>query len=382
MNQRALILALMAAAAVLPGTTQAADDCSQMFVYSVNQFCRTLSNGFTQCQPVGMVGPAPNCAKPGLPPIMPVPLAPPAMQAPMPYNYMAPFPAPGGVSPAAVVQSVPAPAAAPAAPTTVTPIVTPKPQAPLPAAAPSAPVAAPAPAPAAAPLPAPIVAVKPAPRLEPLSTPVQAPVAAPATPVPARVDSVAPIAVAPLAAPVPAPAVPVEVAKPVVTPVAAPAVKPVVPPSQSVPAGTVPAAVAPATPATPAAATPPLVAPATPPSLTLQDGLAHFGFNRAELSEQSRAELDAWLRQPLPKGKGVRVTGHADRIGTASYNLKLSDRRAETVKKYLVDKGVDKKDIKVVAKGESEPVKHCTGGATRATIDCLAPNRRVEVDPE
>jgi OOP family OmpA-OmpF porin len=131
----------------------------------------------------------------------------------------------------------------------------------------------------------------------------------------------------------------------------------------------------------------PAAAPATAPvahapvSITLEDGLAHFDFNRAELSERGRAELDAWLKQPLPKGKSLRVTGHADRLGPAAYNLKLSGRRAETVKKYLVDKGVDASAVQVVAKGESEPIKQCKGGATKATIACLAPNRRVEIDP-
>lgn len=337
MYQRALVLALMAAGVVLPGTTQAADDCSQMFVYSVNQFCRTLSNGFSQCQPVGMVGPAPNCAKPGVPPIMPVPLAPPVMRAPMPYNYMAPFPAPGNGAPSAAVQATPAPAA----PAAVS-VAAVKPVAPTPTAAPVA--AAPA---------APVAVVPPAPVVAPIAAPVPA---TPAAPVSAKVDAVPPTA-APVS-PAIIPPAPVTVAAPVATPI--------VPPAQ-------PASAASASPA---------AEPAMPPSITLQDGLAHFGFNRAELSGQSRTELDAWLKQPLPKGKTLRVTGHADRLGPASYNLKLSGRRAETVKKYLVGKGVAGQDIKVVAKGETEPVKHCKGGATKATIACLAPNRRVEIDPE
>ncbi len=385
MHQRALVLALMAAGTVLPGTTQAADDCSQMFVYSVNQFCRTLSNGFSQCQPVGMVGPAPNCAKPGVPPIMPVPLAPPVLQAPAPFNYMAPFPAPGSVAPAAAIRPIPAPVVPVAVPVpppaaAAAPAVAAKPEMLAPAAvaaAPSAPVAVVSPAPAATPTPvvppapvpavaatpAPVVAVTPAPKQEPVVAPIAVPVpvaSTPVAPVPAKVEVAAPaVVVAPAAAPV-APAV---VAPPPVA-VAAPAT----PPAQPAPVASTPAA-------TPAE-------PAMPPSITLQDGLAHFGFDRAELSGPSRAELDAWLKQPLPKGKTLRVTGHADRIGPASYNLKLSGRRAETVKKYLVGKGVAGQDIKVVAKGESEPVKHCKGGAAKATIDCLAPNRRVEIDPE
>lgn len=352
----------MAAGALLPGTAQAADDCTQMFVYSVNQFCRTLSNGFSQCQPVGMVGPAPNCAKPGLPPIMPVPLAPPVLQAPGAFNYAAPSPVPGGAAPGAV-QPMHAPAVPAAAPVAAaTPPATVKPKMPASATAPiaatpsapvavvtpvqvalPAPVAVPAPAPVVAPTPA-LVVVAPASKQEAVVAPIAAP--APVASMPA--------APAPVAA---APAV-----------VAAPAAAQPTPPAQ-------PALVASAPASTP-------VEPAMPPSITLEDGLAHFGFNRAELSGPSRAELDVWLKQPLPKGKTLRVTGHADRIGPASYNLKLSGRRAETVKKYLVGKGIAGQDIKVVAKGETEPVKHCKGGASKATIDCLAPNRRVEIDPE
>lgn len=368
MYQRALVLALMAAGVVLPGTVRAADDCAQIFVYSVNQFCRTLSNGFSQCQPVGMVGPAPNCAKPGLPPIMPVPLAPPVVQAPMPYNFMSPFPAPGSMAPAATGKPMPAQAASAAAP-----IAAAKPAAPAPiaepvAAAPSAPVAAAVPpASVVAPTPA------PAPRQEPGVTPIPAPLAStpaaptPAAPTPVKVEAAPPVAVAVPATATGAPAIVSSAPMAAAAPVAAP------PAPQVQPVPVVSAPVAAASPA---------VEPAMPPSITLQDGLAHFGFDRAELSGQSRAELDAWLKQLLPKGKTLRVTGHADRLGPAPYNLKLSGRRAETVKKYLVGKGVAGQDIKVVAKGETVPVKHCKGSATKATIACLAPNRRVEIDPE
>jgi outer membrane protein OmpA-like peptidoglycan-associated protein len=49
---------------------------------------------------------------------------------------------------------------------------------------------------------------------------------------------------------------------------------------------------------------------------------------------------------------------------------------------YLVAKGKDARDIRIVAKGETEPVKHCKGGSTDATKACLAPNRRVLIAPE
>ncbi|HNA29822.1 MAG TPA: hypothetical protein PK437_07170 [Thiobacillaceae bacterium] len=115
MQQRALVMALFAAGTIFPAAGRA-EDCSQMFIYSVNQVCRTLSGGFTQCQPVGMVGPAPQCSSPGVPPIMAVPLAPPVTQPPLsPFVYQPPFPA-------MAVPQAPAPVAAPVVPATpVTP---------------------------------------------------------------------------------------------------------------------------------------------------------------------------------------------------------------------------------------------------------------------
>lgn len=383
MQQRALVMALFAAGAALPAAhPAAAQDCTQIFVYSVNQVCRTLSNGFSQCQPVGMVGPAPNCAQPGVPPLMAVPLAPPVTQAPPAFAFQPPFPAPAlPASPAPV-------AAAPAMPAVPAPT-------PAPASAPAS-VAATAAAPAmAAPTPAPVKAAAvpvpaavaeapkslappaeqssqtaPAPaKAEPASAPVQAPVVAePARGVGAPAAPVA----TPVATPAPAPVPVVAKAATAEPPPAPVAATPAAQPATASPASAVPAEASPA--AKPAAI--------YPAQLVLQDGVAHFEFDRAELSQKARAELDAWLRQPLPQGKTLRVTGHADRLGPAPYNMKLSGRRALTVKKYLEGKGVAGKDIKVVAKGEGDPVKHCAGGATKATIACLAPNRRVEIDPE
>lgn len=140
-------------------------------------------------------------------------------------------------------------------------------------------------------------------------------------------------------------------------------------PTTPAPAAPAPAPVQ-ATPAVPAAA------PAK-----MEDALAHFEFDRAELTEAGRSVLDAWLVR-TPKGIPARVTGHADRLGSSAYNLTLSRRRAESVARYLTDKGMRPNDIRLAAKGENVPVVTCRGGPTPATKDCLAPNRRVEIDPE
>jgi outer membrane protein OmpA-like peptidoglycan-associated protein len=380
MQQRALVLALLAAGAAFPAAGRA-EDCTQLFVYSVNQVCRTLSNGFSQCQPVGMVGPAPNCAAPGVPSIMAVPLAPPVTQSAAPFNYLPPFPAATVPQPAAQPSAVAAAAAQPA-------------PAPMPAPAAKAAGVPAAPATTAA-APAPAVAtvtaaakVEAAPVAKPLAE-APKPALSPAVQAPAVPTASVPVPVAPPVKAAPAPAMAAAaVAVPAGTETPKPAPAPLAIPAPAASVAPAPAPVA----AKAGPAPSPVAAPAEKPAvaqtkpypapLVLQDGVAHFEFDRADLSDKARAELDAWMRQPIPPGKSLRVTGHADRLGPAPYNMKLSGRRAQTVKKYLEGKGVAGKDIKVVAKGESDPVKHCAGGASKATIACLAPNRRVEIDPE
>ena len=70
---------------------------------------------------------------------------------------------------------------------------------------------------------------------------------------------------------------------------------------------------------------------------------------------------------------GVVVEGYSDSKGSTEYNMKLSLRRAETVRNYLVTLGVDKNRIVVVGKGASEPI------ATNDTREGRAQNRRVAI---
>ena len=77
----------------------------------------------------------------------------------------------------------------------------------------------------------------------------------------------------------------------------------------------------------------------------------------------------------------ITLTGHTDRLGSDAYNQRLSERRAKTVKNYLVKKGVDGGKITDSGRGEREPVVQCKGNkATKKLIRCLQPNRRVEVE--
>ena len=83
-------------------------------------------------------------------------------------------------------------------------------------------------------------------------------------------------------------------------------------------------------------------------------------------------EAAAMLKQE-PEAVGVISAGHTDSIGTDAYNMKLSLRRAEAVKNYLVSEGISAKRIKVEGFGEANPV------ASNATAEGRAQNRRVEL---
>ena len=114
-----------------------------------------------------------------------------------------------------------------------------------------------------------------------------------------------------------------------------------------------------------------------------------FDFDKATLRSSGRQTLDTEVVSKLqdnPEVEVVLVSGHADRIGSESYNTRLSQRRAEAVKTYLVSKGIAENRIETEAKGESEPVVACDdvkgreSGRNRALVECLQPNRRVVVE--
>ena len=109
-----------------------------------------------------------------------------------------------------------------------------------------------------------------------------------------------------------------------------------------------------------------------------------FEFNKATLTDDAKRKLDsevvAKLRD-LGQVRFVNVNGHADRLGSVQYNQRLSEKRADAVRAYLVSKGVDASHVEVFGFGKTTPVKSCPDQKDRkALIDCLAPNRRVEVE--
>jgi OOP family OmpA-OmpF porin len=121
-------------------------------------------------------------------------------------------------------------------------------------------------------------------------------------------------------------------------------------------------------------------------NVELKLSVQNFDFDKATMRDDQRQEIDSWMAKAW---KGVTlgaiiVTGHTDRIGSDAYNKKLSEARAQTVKDYLISKGVDQKLIFWEGKGEANPVpvtKFCDNKMSRKQlIECLAPNRRVDIE--
>lgn len=76
----------------------------------------------------------------------------------------------------------------------------------------------------------------------------------------------------------------------------------------------------------------------------------------------------------------IEIVGHTDRIGSDDYNQALSDRRAASVRDYLVTRGLPADKTSVRGMGETKPLVHCNGTKQDAAlIACLQPNRRVEI---
>jgi len=151
---------------------------------------------------------------------------------------------------------------------------------------------------------------------------------------------------------------------------------------------TAPAAVAPAPRAAPAPApvAAPAPAPAKPaapkPEKVTTASSVNFDFDRYVIRPDARGQLDDMVGKLRNVNLEVIIAvGHADRIGSDAYNMKLSVRRADSVKAYLVSKGVAASRVYTEGKGERQPVKDCKGdGKTKELIACLAPNRRAELE--
>jgi len=109
-----------------------------------------------------------------------------------------------------------------------------------------------------------------------------------------------------------------------------------------------------------------------------------FEFNKATLTNEAKSKLDSEVVAKLKDFGQIRyiiVNGHADRLGSAQYNQRLSEKRAEAVRAYLVSKGADASQVETLGFGKTTPVKSCPDQKDRKSlIECLAPNRRVIVE--
>ena len=157
------------------------------------------------------------------------------------------------------------------------------------------------------------------------------------------------------------------------------------------PAQPAPAPVAP--PPAPRAAPPAPPAPAPAPAAAAPkrcDTTAEFKtdetfeFNKAVLRNAAMAKLDRDVVAKVPlcaKLELILVSGYTDRLGSQQYNQKLSEKRADAVKAYLVKKGLDGSKIETMGMGKTLQIKSCPDDKNRkALIECLSPNRRAVVE--
>ena len=139
--------------------------------------------------------------------------------------------------------------------------------------------------------------------------------------------------------------------------------------------------------AAPAAAAAKPAAAATPKPAAEKITLAAdtlFDFDKATLRPAGKQALDGLVSKIKDiKLEVIIAVGHADRFGSDAYNQKLSEKRAASVKEYLVSKGMEANRVYTEGKGEKQPVTkadQCTGAKSAKVIQCLQPDRRVEIE--
>ena len=120
--------------------------------------------------------------------------------------------------------------------------------------------------------------------------------------------------------------------------------------------------------------------------LTQEQRTVYFKFNHSELTPEAKDRLNTLvtLLKSSQSIKEAMVVGFADRIGSVSYNDRLSQKRAETVRDYLVVNGYTNARVtKTHWVGKSEPTTDCSNKQSRSIlIKCLHNDRKVEVELE
>ena len=118
--------------------------------------------------------------------------------------------------------------------------------------------------------------------------------------------------------------------------------------------------------------------------LTREEKTVYFVFNRSTLTSQGKERLNA-LASMLKADQSVKeskVVGFADRIGSNDYNQQLSQKRAESVRDYLIENGYTNARVTETRwVGEEEPSTNCGASEGRSKlIECLQNDRRVEIE--
>lgn len=99
----------------------------------------------------------------------------------------------------------------------------------------------------------------------------------------------------------------------------------------------------------------------------------YFEFDSSNLTQQGRQALDVHISLLRTNDRSVRLEGHTDERGTREYNMALGERRANTVRDYMVVNGIPSYRIETISYGEEQPVAYGSGEAN------WSQNRRVEL---
>lgn len=99
----------------------------------------------------------------------------------------------------------------------------------------------------------------------------------------------------------------------------------------------------------------------------------NFDFDKSNIRPDAAVILDEAVSALSGSSAAVSVEGHTDAVGSDAYNQRLSERRAESVRRYLVEHGIDESRLSTVGYGESRPI------ASNQTREGRALNRRVEL---
>ncbi len=106
-----------------------------------------------------------------------------------------------------------------------------------------------------------------------------------------------------------------------------------------------------------------------------------FDFGSATLTEPGKKKIDTYMPSIINyRDVRLEIVGHSDRIGNDSANQRLSEQRAQAVANHILATTKLKADqIRVRGLGPRDPIVQCNQSNRQALIDCLAPNRRVEI---